>query len=473
MALHVLDGELTTFFWGQAFGGSQEAILTAPLFWVVRAGLDRACASSPSCSPPPPRLVVWRVGRRTIGEPAAIVAGVPRLALAAVPRPPPHAPVRVLRGRAPLLRPPAPRRSPARRAAEPGPRRRASGSCSGSRCGRARRCCPIAVGVVAWTLWKQPSLAPPRLDRRAARRGGRAAVDRLERPARLGLARVDDREHDLVRPPAADLRSPPSSACCSVCARRTRRSRSCRSIATFLVLRRAGSALRLRRLPGARPRGVAPLRRRGGLSVRLRARPADALQPGAALPPRAEPGRRPPRRAARRRRTGAGSPCSASRSRSRSRPSTAWRRTWRRPSSAAEGSPRPRPAVATLDDLGLDRVYADFWLSYRLTFDTDERIVAAQSKLERVGLVNGEALAARHPFSRHRPYEREVEAARVRGSSSSASRSRGRRPRARSARRRRVRQLARLTHALESAGYRGVAVGPFVVYAPPVERADG
>ena len=73
------------------------------------------------------------------------------------------------------------------------------------------------------------------------------------------------------------------------------------------------------------------------------------------------------------------------------------------------------PLIATLDDLGVDRVYADFWLSYRLTFESDERIVAAQSKLERVGLVNGRVLAARHPFSRYRPYEREVEAAPRRG----------------------------------------------------------
>jgi hypothetical protein len=35
------------------------------------------------------------------------------------------------------------------------------------------------------------------------------------------------------------------------------------------------------------------------------------------------------------------------------------------------------PLISTLDDLGVDRVYADFWLAYRLTFDTDERIIAA------------------------------------------------------------------------------------------------
>src|SRR5215467_12916871 len=34
MARHILDGQLTTFFWGQAYGGSQEALLAAPVFAV-------------------------------------------------------------------------------------------------------------------------------------------------------------------------------------------------------------------------------------------------------------------------------------------------------------------------------------------------------------------------------------------------------------------------------------------------------
>ena len=42
MVRHILHGELTTFFWGQAYGGSQEALLTAPVFAVVRLELARA-----------------------------------------------------------------------------------------------------------------------------------------------------------------------------------------------------------------------------------------------------------------------------------------------------------------------------------------------------------------------------------------------------------------------------------------------
>ena len=70
------------------------------------------------------------------------------------------------------------------------------------------------------------------------------------------------------------------------------------------------------------------------------------------------------------------------------------------------------PLVSTLDELGLDRVYADFWLAYRLTFETDERIVAAQNKFTDVRFEDGQAVASRHPFIRWPPYEREVEASR-------------------------------------------------------------
>ncbi|MGZ4387316.1 MAG: glycosyltransferase family 39 protein, partial [Gaiellaceae bacterium] len=73
MAHHILHGQFTTFFWGQWYGGSQEALLTAPLFFLFGSSwlllrllpmiLDGVAA-----------LVLWRVGRRTIGEPAAAAA---------------------------------------------------------------------------------------------------------------------------------------------------------------------------------------------------------------------------------------------------------------------------------------------------------------------------------------------------------------------------------------------------------------
>jgi len=125
------------------------------------------------------------------------------------------------------------------------------------------------------------------------------------------------------------------------------------------------------------------------------------------------------------------------------------------------------PLVAALDERGVDRLYADFWLAYRLTFETDERIVAAQSKLERVGLVDGRMLAARHPFIRHREYERLVEAGRpgfvlFRASlEDGADRSPGQASEARG------RQLGELVATLRRNRYRRDDVGPFVLLTPP------
>jgi len=125
------------------------------------------------------------------------------------------------------------------------------------------------------------------------------------------------------------------------------------------------------------------------------------------------------------------------------------------------------PLVSALDGLGLDRVYADFWLAYRLTFETDERIVAAQNKFEDVTVENGQAVASRHPFIRWPPYEREVEDSRhgfvlFRESiEEGADRQPG--PEAEA----RVRELARFVERLRALGYRESSVGPFVVYAPP------
>ena len=125
------------------------------------------------------------------------------------------------------------------------------------------------------------------------------------------------------------------------------------------------------------------------------------------------------------------------------------------------------PLISTLDDLGVDRVYADFWLAYRLTFDTDERIIAAQNKFTELRFEGGQAVASRHPFIRYPPYETEVEDARhgfvffresiARG----ADRSPGKPARER------AEQLQGLVTELRDHGYREATVGPFVVFAPP------
>jgi hypothetical protein len=75
MARHVLDGEVSAFFWGQAYGGTLEVLLTAPLFWIAGSGWI-ALRLVPIALTAVAAVLVWRVGRRTIGEPAAAVAAV-------------------------------------------------------------------------------------------------------------------------------------------------------------------------------------------------------------------------------------------------------------------------------------------------------------------------------------------------------------------------------------------------------------
>ena len=41
MVDHAMRGELATFFWGQAYGGSQEVLLTTPVFWLAGSSWQR------------------------------------------------------------------------------------------------------------------------------------------------------------------------------------------------------------------------------------------------------------------------------------------------------------------------------------------------------------------------------------------------------------------------------------------------
>lgn len=75
MARHVLHGQLTTFVWGSAYGGTQEVLLTAPVFWIFGSSLW-ALRAVPIVVSAASALLVWRVGRRTIGEPRATAAGL-------------------------------------------------------------------------------------------------------------------------------------------------------------------------------------------------------------------------------------------------------------------------------------------------------------------------------------------------------------------------------------------------------------
>lgn len=76
MALRLLDhGQLTAYMWGQSYGGSLEAVLTAAVFVVAGAGTSQLLAatalSSGLCA-----VALWRAGRRIVGEPAAQIGAL-------------------------------------------------------------------------------------------------------------------------------------------------------------------------------------------------------------------------------------------------------------------------------------------------------------------------------------------------------------------------------------------------------------
>lgn len=75
MARHFLHGEFSTFYWGQPYGGTPEVALTAALFWLAGSSTT-TLRLVPLALYAVSALVVWRIGRRTTGEPAATVAAL-------------------------------------------------------------------------------------------------------------------------------------------------------------------------------------------------------------------------------------------------------------------------------------------------------------------------------------------------------------------------------------------------------------
>jgi len=63
-----------------------------------------------------------------------------------------------------------------------------------------------------------------------------------------------------------------------------------------------------------------------------------------------------------------------------------------------------------LDRLGVDRVYANYWVAYRLAFDTRERIVAAQNPYTPLAVEHGRLVPFPDPRARYQPFQRDVRA---------------------------------------------------------------
>lgn len=75
MARHIQDGEFPMFYWGQMHGGPHEPLVTAAFFELLGSNtlvlkLVAVLLSSAAC------VLIWRVGRRTVGEPAATIGAL-------------------------------------------------------------------------------------------------------------------------------------------------------------------------------------------------------------------------------------------------------------------------------------------------------------------------------------------------------------------------------------------------------------
>jgi 4-amino-4-deoxy-L-arabinose transferase-like glycosyltransferase len=75
MARHVLHGEVSAFFWGQAYGGTQEVFPVALLFWLFGTHLA-LMRVVPTLFAIAAGLVLWRAGRRLGGEVAGVCAAL-------------------------------------------------------------------------------------------------------------------------------------------------------------------------------------------------------------------------------------------------------------------------------------------------------------------------------------------------------------------------------------------------------------
>jgi Dolichyl-phosphate-mannose-protein mannosyltransferase len=75
MARHVLHGEVSAFFWGQSYGGTQEVFPVAALFWLFGTHLA-LMRIVPVVLSFVAAAVVWRTGRRSLGPVPGLVAGL-------------------------------------------------------------------------------------------------------------------------------------------------------------------------------------------------------------------------------------------------------------------------------------------------------------------------------------------------------------------------------------------------------------
>jgi hypothetical protein len=449
MARHVLDGELTTFYWGQAYGGSQEALLTAPVFWVAGSSW-LALRAIPLALDVVAVLLVWRVGRRTIGERAAVVAAClfwiwpPFVLFQLVHQQGFYASNVVYCALLLLL---------ALRLVERPDRPRVAlfGLVLGLAFWQTAQIVPVAAGVIGWIVWKQAG----RLRRlwAAVPFAVLGALPWIVWNARndwesLSMPDYGDKAHSLrllaspVLPMMVGLRAPFSAQLLlpraltyviyvgviaafvygALEARRQSYSifyvvaavfpfvymispKTVFSLGTprFIVVLGPVLALLLAQVATTYVRAALILALAGVISVVTLQRMDEWFR--------------------------------------ESRPQTTYAKGLG-PRQTVQAVPRDLgPLVSALDRLGLKHVYADYWLAYRLDFDTRERVLAVESRFA--------ALPSFQEDVRYRPYDREVK--RARHGFVFYRQAVGSLP---------------IVPQLEQHGYRRHVVGSYVIYAP-------
>ncbi len=451
MVRHILDGEIPTFFWGQTYGGSQEALLTAPLFAVFGSSW-LALRIVPIVLSGVAALVVWRVGRRTIGERAGAAAGAlfwiwPPFVLYKLTHQWGFYASGVLYcGLLMLL---------ALRIVERPGRVRVGlfGLVAGLALWETSQIVPIAVGVIVWTIWRQPrclrhlwvaaplavlgalpwfvwnirhdwgSFTFPIANTTTYQHRLRVFVSPIV-PEMLGLRAPFSQQTLLPGAVVVDLIYAVLLGAFVRSAWKSRRGNASilyvvvavfpfiyaihpETLITYdpgyIVIVTPVLALLLAQFATSYRWAVVMLVLACVVSgVTLRR--MDLYDPGINRPVMA---------------------------------------------------PRDlTPLISTLDRLGVDRLYADYWLAYALTFDTKERIIAAQNKFTRLTFAGGQATPSDDPYNRYGPYQTEVKAARH-GFVFFRAR----------------RRSNAIPTELSRHGYRRYVVGPFAVYVLP--RAVG
>ena len=458
MTRHALDGELTTFYWGQAYGGTQEVLLTMPIFLLTGSSW-LGLRIVPIVLSGFAALLVWRVGRRLMGEPAGTVAGLvfwiwPGFNIFWLTHQQGFYGSNVVYCALLLLL--------ALRVAERPDRMRVGvfGLVLGLAFWQTAQIVPVAAGVVAWTVWKAPrALRQLHVAVPLALLGALPWIiwnvghgwesllqpdygDKL-RSVRLLASPVLPMITGLRAPLSAELLVPPAALTYVVYVvlvgafvygfvRSIRRDVSILYVVVavfplvyalspktslalgtprFVVVLTPVLALLVAQLATDWGRGAVILVLACVISVVTLQRTEE------------------------------------------------WFRDTPRRTTHAEGlGPRhivqwvPRdlgPLVDKLDALGLSHVYAEYWLAYRLNFDTDERIVAAHNAFVEVRLEDGQAVPRTLDADRYPPYTEQVREARHGFVFY-----------------RQFVDMIPIVPELERLGYRRHDVGSYVVYAP-------